>query len=433
VDMINEKWLSDVIFTTVRMKKTNLEKVATGANGDFLTSALSEAVNTPENNEMAVRSWLSRCALRRSTLAFCVDIKHVVDLAAAFQACGIESRIVTGDTPKQVRGATVDAFRRGEFPVLLNCGVFTEGTDIPNIDCILLARPTKSRNLLVQMIGRGMRLHAAKTNCHVIDMVSSLKTGIVTTPTLYGLDPDELVESARVEDLQNLKDRQERAKLAIQELQTAKTVAPAMLQGESSKMISFVDYDSINDLIEDTSGERHIRAISPHAWVQVNEDDYVLTTSFGNVLRITKDDHYRVKYTAKLPASEQKKSPYARPRMIIEKALTFEDAIHGADSFAEQVFPFVFIDKNQRWRRDDATAAQLDYLNKFRPEDKQLDTCSITKGRAVDMITKLKFGARGRFDRIEASRARAKKQDSTMRKMEEMKSREQVRVGPLEP
>jgi ATP-dependent helicase IRC3 len=430
--MINEKWLSDVVFTTVRMQKTNLEKVATGANGDFLTSALSDAVNTAENNEMAVRSWLSRCGSRRSTLVFCVDIRHVVDLAAAFQAHGIESRIVTGDTPKQIRGNTVRAFRRGEFPVLLNCGVFTEGTDIPNIDCVLLARPTKSRNLLVQMIGRGMRLHAAKTNCHVIDMVSSLKTGIVTTPTLYGLDPDELLESARVADLKTLKNRQERARVAVHESHRTELAAPAKLQGKNSKTINFVDYDSINDLIEDTSGERHIRAVSRHAWVQVNENDYVLTTSSGNVLRITKDDHYAVKYTVKLPVSEQKKSFYARPRKIVEKALTLEDAIHGADSFAERVFPHVFIDQNQSWRRDDATAGQLDYLNKFRDKDRQLHASSVTKGRAVDMITKLKHGARGRFDKIKASHAQAKKQDSAKRKMEEMKSREEVRVGPLE-
>ena len=58
-------------------------------------------------------------------------------------------------------------------------------------------------------IGRGMRLHANKTNCHVIDMVSSLATGIVTTPTLFGLDPTELVKEASAEAMQRMKDRQE--------------------------------------------------------------------------------------------------------------------------------------------------------------------------------------------------------------------------------
>jgi len=94
----------------------------------------------------------------------------------------------------------LNSFRRGEFKVLVNCGVFTEGTDIPNIDCVLLARPTKSKNLLVQMIGRGMRLHPGKTDCYVLDMMGNVERGIVTVPTLMGLDPDEVLEDETMED-----------------------------------------------------------------------------------------------------------------------------------------------------------------------------------------------------------------------------------------
>ena len=86
--------------------------------------------------------------------------------------------------------------------MLVNCGIFTEGTDIPNIDCILLARPTRSRNLIVQMIGRGMRLSPGKKDCHVIDMVGSVKAqGVISTPTLFGLDPNEIVTGETAEGL----------------------------------------------------------------------------------------------------------------------------------------------------------------------------------------------------------------------------------------
>ena len=184
VDMIGEKWLSDVIFTTVQ-SKADVSGVKRGPAGDFQVGDLSRAVNTPETNEITVSAWMSRAAERKSTLVFCVDLAHVADLTAAFRRRGIEAKFVTGDTPKRVRSERLDAFRNRQYPVLLNCGVFTEGTDIPNIDCVVLARPTKSRNLLVQMIGRGMRLYAGKENCHIIDMVASLEAGIVTTPTLY--------------------------------------------------------------------------------------------------------------------------------------------------------------------------------------------------------------------------------------------------------
>ena len=158
VDMIGEKWLSDVMFTTVK-SRVNLSKVRAGKDGDFQTGQLSQAVNTDETNEITVKAWLSEAGQRKSTLVFCVDLNHVASLTSMFRRHGIDAQYITGATKKRVRGERLDAFKKGEFPVLLNCGVFTEGTDIPNIDCILLARPTKSRNLLVQMIGRGMRLY----------------------------------------------------------------------------------------------------------------------------------------------------------------------------------------------------------------------------------------------------------------------------------
>ena len=184
IDMIGDKWLSNVIFTTVK-SKADISSVKRGPTGDFQVGGLSKAVNTSETNEITVRAWMAKAAGRKSTLVFCVDLAHVSDLTAAFRRHGIDAKFVTGDTPKRVRSERLDAFRDLQYPVLLNCGVFTEGTDIPNIDCVILARPTKSRNLLVQMIGRGMRLYPKKENCHVIDMVCSLEVGIVTTPTLY--------------------------------------------------------------------------------------------------------------------------------------------------------------------------------------------------------------------------------------------------------
>ncbi len=89
-------------------------------------------------------------------------MNHVTALSQRFRSYGVDARFVTGDTPVIERTKTLDAFRNGEFPVLINCNVFTEGTDIPNIDCVLLTSASRSRNLLVQMIGRGMRLHRGR-------------------------------------------------------------------------------------------------------------------------------------------------------------------------------------------------------------------------------------------------------------------------------
>jgi ATP-dependent helicase IRC3 len=426
IEMINEKWLTDVIFTTVAIR-ADLSNVKSKGGGDFQTAALSKAINTAENNEATFLAWKERAGDRKATLIFCIDVKHIHDLTSTFRRHGIESHFVTGNTATKSRSATLDAFKRGEYPVLLNCGVFTEGTDIPSVDCVVLARPTKSRNLLVQMIGRGVRLHPGKENCHIIDMVSSLKVGVVTTPTLFGLDPDELVENANVDDLRN---RLERKKADLADA----TLAPTQIPGFQGSL-AFTDYDSLSDLIEDMSGDQHIRAISPFAWVQVTEKRYILTTNSGNYLTIDKGDNlselYRVDYTGKIPAPLVKKSPFMRPRTIAT-ANTFQDAVHAADKYAVEVFNYVFISKTQSWRRGPASAAQLEYLNKIRDKDNQLEASDITKGQAGDMITKLKFGAKGRFNKLDAGRQKVLKEQMTLeKKLANLKVREKVTVGPI--
>jgi ATP-dependent helicase IRC3 len=433
IDMIGEKWLSDVVFTTVQTK-ADISKVKKGANGDFQPAELSRIVNTEQINDITVRSWLTKAQGRKSTLVFCVDLEHVAGLTNTFRKHGIDARFVTGDTPKIERSQRLNDFKKGIFPVLVNCGVFTEGTDIPNIDCVLLARPTKSRNLLVQMIGRGMRLHPGKENCHIIDMVASLETGIVTTPTLFGLDPEELVTEANVNDLKSLADRKEAEELRKQKAEQGSKAPPRNVQ-PMSRIVSFTDYDSVFDLIEDMSGERHIRQLSPHAWVCVSEDRYILANSNGTFLRLEKTvtdtgtEEFVLTETAVLPPF-MSKSPFKKPRKIA-RALTFPDAIHAADTYASKKFPHQFISRNQAWRNRPATQGQVDFLNKLRLKEDWLTTEDVTKGKASDMITKLKHGAKGRFAGIEADRRREGRARLKLEQEQALKDREKVSVGPL--
>ncbi|KAL5348250.1 putative ATP-dependent helicase IRC3 [Pseudogymnoascus australis] len=429
IDMIGEKWLSDVIFTTVE-SKADISKVKKGATGDFQTGELSRAVNTDQSNEITVRTWLAKAQERKSTLVFCVDLAHIAGLTKAFRDRGVDARFVTGDTPKIVRSETLDAFRAGEFPVLVNCGVFTEGTDVPNIDCVLLARPTKSRNLLVQMIGRGMRLFPGKENCHIIDMVASLETGIISTPTLFGLDPSELVAEATVDDMKEIKEAKMNQAPIDPEFQTS-------TPGTSHPIkVTFTDYDSVFDLIEDSSGERHIRAISRYAWVEVSDRKYILTTPSGTYLKIEPNANEKdadpvfvvseiVPYTGPL-----KKQPYKHPREIARHS-GFEDAVHAADTFASLRYPKPFIVKTQRWREKPATEGQLMFLNRFRLQNDPLTPDMINKGKAGDMITKIKHGARGRFAKVEATRRKLGRQALKLEQEEALKKRENVSVGPL--
>ncbi|KAK5175488.1 putative ATP-dependent helicase IRC3 [Saxophila tyrrhenica] len=407
IDMIEGDWLAPLRFTTVQ-SGVNLSTVKSTETGDYQTGQLVKVVNTPEINEITVRSWLAIAEGRKSTLAFCVDLNHVAALSSTFRAHGIDAQYVTGLTRKKQRAEILAAFKAGELPVLINCGLYTEGTDIPNIDCVILARPTKSRNLLIQMVGRGLRKSPGKEDCHIIDMVASLDKGIVTTPTLFGLDPHEIVEDATASTLKELKSRRERGL----EMEAAAKAAFENASGGSSfdGNITFTHFD-VNSLVESTSGERHIRGLSRLAWVQVDSSRYILSDKTGSYLTLSKqEDDYVVKFTQILRGHVKGKSPYMRPRDIVSTP-TLEHAINAADTYAKKHFLRAVIALSAPWRGMDATPQQIVHLNKFRAEDKKLEPGSITKGRAADWITKLKHGATKVAKRLQAEKAQEEKEE----------------------
>lgn len=135
-----------------------------------------------------------------------------------------------------------------------------------------------------------MRLHPLKEDCHVIDMVGTIEKGIVTVPTLFGLDPSEMVENATVEGM-----KARAAELAEQAAEAGEEggldegldeTAPGE-HGESRPLnITFTEYETVWDLIADSEEETHIRRCSDFAWVTVGRDRYVLTLRDGSYIKI---------------------------------------------------------------------------------------------------------------------------------------------------
>jgi ATP-dependent helicase IRC3 len=163
-----------------------LDAVKTTA-GDFNQRQLADTVNTAERNRLAVEGWLDR-ARGRPTIAFCVDIKHAEDMAQMFRDFGVRADVVHGNLPKDERAARIAALGTGMLDVVTNCNVLTEGTDIPQVSCLVMAKPTKSRTLYTQMIGRGLRRLDGKADCIVLDVVDvARRHSIATAGDLFGL------------------------------------------------------------------------------------------------------------------------------------------------------------------------------------------------------------------------------------------------------
>ena len=154
--------------------------------GDYAEGALSLVVNTPARNRVIVEAFQEHASSRRA-IAFCVDVQHGRDLAKAFRDAGIRAECVTGATPIDERRQLLADFAAGKIQVLTNCEVLIEGFDDPSINCILMARPTASRGLYTQSIGRGLRKFPNKTDCLVLDITdNAVKHKLVTVLDLLG-------------------------------------------------------------------------------------------------------------------------------------------------------------------------------------------------------------------------------------------------------
>jgi superfamily II DNA or RNA helicase len=103
----------------------------------------------------------------RRTLIFTPGVRSAQGIATALQSLGLSFDWSSGDDPG--RAVKVEKYTRGELQGLANCALFTEGFDVPETAAVVLCRPTKSRSLYAQQVGRGTRLAKDKPDCLVID------------------------------------------------------------------------------------------------------------------------------------------------------------------------------------------------------------------------------------------------------------------------
>lgn len=136
--------------------------------GDYNAHDLAGAMNAPALVGDIVSTWLERAADRRSAV-FCTSIAHSVAVAEAFQRAGVAAEHVDAGTPQADRSATFQRFTNGATQVLTNCFLASYGFDLPALSCVVLARPTRSLMLYLQMIGRGLRIADGKRDCIVLD------------------------------------------------------------------------------------------------------------------------------------------------------------------------------------------------------------------------------------------------------------------------
>ena len=170
---IRKGYLTDVRGKAVTVQDLDLGKVKK-SGGDYQDGDLGDALIDSGAPEQVADAYLEHAAQPDGTLrqgvAFWPTVAAAHEGADAMNAAGIKTEVITGSTPLEERTAIYARVRDGVTTVLSNCMVLTEGFDMPQLSCVVIARPTTSRALYVQMAGRGLRPFPGKTDCLLLDV-----------------------------------------------------------------------------------------------------------------------------------------------------------------------------------------------------------------------------------------------------------------------
>ena len=144
------------------------------STGDYIVDDIERA-NYGWPSVMTARAidFWQHHAQTRQTIVYAVSKGHAYNLVAVFKDSGYSAELILGDTHLDERAKVIDRFAKGDLQVLVNVAVATEGFDLPDASCVVIARPTLSLALYLQMVGRGLRPKSDGGDCLILDLAGN--------------------------------------------------------------------------------------------------------------------------------------------------------------------------------------------------------------------------------------------------------------------
>lgn len=261
----------------------------------------------------------------RKALCFTPTVATAYAMAEVFREAGITAEALDGRTPLDERRGILRRLHTGDTQVVANCGVLTEGFDEPSIDCVIMARPTQSRPLYQQMLGRGTRTYPGKTDCLILDVVGvSTAHRLQTVASLFELQPAALTTASVSEALE------------AQEREAAAVATPH----EGALVATEVD----------------LFARRPLAWVKTRQGRWILSMSDQGMLRLDAEgpETWRVVHVRVDQAP-----------LVVQQGLPLGYAQGVAEDLARALGAGRLLNPNARWRQEPATEKQKETLRRL--------------------------------------------------------------------
>ena len=353
--------------------------------GDFNCKQLGEILNTEYGNNFVIDFYKSHAEYKGRTIAFCADIAHSVGLAEAFQQRGFPCAVISSLTPLEERRDVLKKFRSGEIKIITNCGILTEGFDCPELECIILARPTKSELLMMQQIGRVTRRSEGKSEGLVLNIACTGKLSIVSPAKLFDLAAlnekktlTELVKETKEQREKKEKEEKEERVIPVDELA-----------------------DEIDNIFDTRTADRYSKL--GLGWINNPWHGWSLNFGGMGIVHISaqsKADIFRVTHFVKVPAmvsaTPQKKNPkqlqssdiarygkqtsiftagaientksimQTRNKIVAQDINGLEKAFEIAENYIEKTKILAknrwIVSKDARWRNENASMKQMRFL-----------------------------------------------------------------------
>jgi ATP-dependent helicase IRC3 len=308
--------------------------------GDFIDAEAEAMLLAGDAPDLVARAYQQHAADRKA-LVFTPTVRVAHAMAKALLEAGVAAEAVDGETPLELRRELLRRFHRGDTRVVANCGVLAEGYDEPSVDCIIVARPTRSRPLYTQMLGRGTRRHPGKDDCLILDVVGlTTRHDLQTAATLFGVEPTGAIEASVLDAV----DR-----------------AAAMRQAREAR------------------GELVARAIDlfrarPLHWVAAGADRFALALGEHGtlVLDVLADERWAVRQLTRHHRT-----------VTLQDGLDLGYAQGWAEDHARRLGAKTLIDPSAAWRQAPTTDRQVETLHRCRVPVPS----GLTKGAAADLLT----------------------------------------------
>ncbi len=153
--------------------KTNVDLSTIRINGiKYHSQDLESKLYVPERNRIIIDTYL-QYVKNRKTVVFCASVKHAEEISRLFKDNGVACEAVSGTLKNSERARILDEYENGNINVLCACDLLNEGWDSPKTEVLFMARPTMSKTLYIQQLGRGMRKCEGKEYLMVFDFIDN--------------------------------------------------------------------------------------------------------------------------------------------------------------------------------------------------------------------------------------------------------------------